>query len=603
MAPIAAVHGGSDPATDLDPILAAFDDCEGRNWERRHLDGVALASGSRATPGSDDARLYSTRDLRVLFEGRIDDRAGLRRALSLADDEDREDAALVARAYERWGPRCLRHLVGAYALVVWDGAQDRLLCARDPTGIRHLFYAADEGRVAVATDPGPVVRHPRVTDAIDRRTLAGYLTRHMRSGTATFHRAANRLRPGERLLVDGTTVSRARYWSYGVPDLEDASTGALAAALRDRLRTAVACRLEGAAAPAVSMSGGLDSTGVAALARDVSPDTDPVRAVSILLDDVASVDESTGVRAMRSAADVPVETVTPTGIGPFDDPPLRDRISPSHPCLDASLPLYAAAFRAAGAESEVLLTGLGGNLLDGDRSYYLDLLADRAVPQVATELVAGGLSIAELLVYLTWLARGRDVAVREFETLRGRPDDGLVSDRLARRTRSATSGPPLDCFDRFERTFLYRALADPYMDFAAHAARRLGRARGIDQRHPFLDVRVVDLLFSLPAGCRYSGGEHKRLYRTAMADLLPQPVLSQSATATGYDGYLAASYARNADSLATVAPRALRAVGAVSDAAAASLSAGPDASAATAKRAWRVLSAERWLRDAEAREA
>lgn len=605
MAPIVASYGVRDAAVAVEPMLDGYDEREAPSWERRHWKPVGLAvASSLGESGETDTRFADDGDHLVALDGRLDNRDELRAALTLEPAVASGDAELVARAYRRWGMDCLDHLVGAYALVVWDSTTGRLLCARDPTGLRHLFWATDGDAVLVGTAPGPVGRHPRIGAPPDHGMLAEYLTGRPRSATDAFLDGVRRVRPGERLLVEDGSVSRERYWSFGESRLADASTSGLAARFREQFRTAVAARLEGDIAPAVMMSGGLDSTGVAAVAQRASPREEPVPAISVVPDDLPGIDESTGLEAMRAAYDFPARAIDAGTIGPFDDWSLYDGLAPSHPCLDSSLSVYDAAFRtAADADRDVVLTGLGGNLLDGDRSYYLDLLANATLGRVLDELFAGALSPVELAVYGTWLARGRGTAVAEFERLHSPPCTATVPDRLARAVDLRSRLQRDDChgFDSYEREFLYRTLTDPYLDFARHAARRLSRRHGVKQRHPFLDVRVVDVLFSLPPGCRYREGTRKHLYRTAMADALPEQVLGQRTTANDYGEFLRASYVRNADEIASFTPRALRSAGAVSEAGVASLSGSAEVSVETARHAWRVRSAERWLRCASAR--
>lgn len=597
MAPIAAVYGSESERESVASLADAFDDETLDSWAQTRRGNAAIAGATAGADADIDARPRTVDGLVVALDGRIDDRSALQRALP-GVGTDCDDATLLARAYQTWGVDAFTRVVGPHATVLYDPAADRLCCARDPTGLRHLFYGEDDGTLVVATEPRPVAAHPTVAGAPEIGVLAEFLCGRLTAPTATFYDGVERLRPGHRVVATADGIGRERYWEYGVDDLSGASTERFAEALRTRLADAIGDRLPGDDAAAVMMSGGLDSTGIAAIAQRRSPKGASVPAVSVVLDALAGTNERRGIRAVSRAHNVPVELRRPSAIGPFDDPTLRDRLAPGTPCLDASLPIYESAFAGArDLDRPVLLTGLGGNLLDGDRSYYLDLLASGSIRRVAGELASRDLGATELLVYLSGILRDRTDALAECEALTHQPDRRLVPPGLARRTDLAARLRRRldDGFDAYERTSLYRTLSDPQVDFARLVARRLARRAGIDQRHPFLDARVVDLAFSLPPGMRYRAGRSKRLYRTAMADLLPDVVRRQPTTANDYGAYVAASYARNADAIASYRADALDAADALSDRAAATLRAGADVSPDTAGVAWRVQCADRWL--------
>ena len=85
----------------------------------------------------------------LTFDGRLDDRNGLIADLDLdSRTPSLSDASLVMRAYDRWGATCPEHLVGDFAFAVWDGPRRRIVCARDPLGVRPFCYWTD-GRVLI----------------------------------------------------------------------------------------------------------------------------------------------------------------------------------------------------------------------------------------------------------------------------------------------------------------------------------------------------------------------------------------------------------------------------------------------------------------------
>src|SRR5262249_25580218 len=122
------------------------------------------------------------------------------------------DAELVLQAYLRWGERLLEEIKGLFALIVWDGHKDVLLCARDPHGMNPCFYGEDAGDLFISASPEALARHPRLPGTVDRVAIAEPLCHRWPRLEATYFDGVRRL-PGGYVLRDGDgrrTVTR--YW-------------------------------------------------------------------------------------------------------------------------------------------------------------------------------------------------------------------------------------------------------------------------------------------------------------------------------------------------------------------------------------------------------
>ena len=203
---------------------------------------------------------------------RIDDRAELRRKLAAAGREvpsGASDADFILHAYHTWGRDCLDHLLGDFAFIIWDGREQRLFCARDHFGIRPFFYARAGDTLIVGNTLSCLRRHPAVPQDLDDLAIADFLLLGAyKEPDLTAYAAIRRLPPGHSLTWNGYALRVEPYWSLPVEepllyankdDYVDQFGELFNAAVVDRLR---ASRI------AISMSGGLDSTAVAAVAAD-----------------------------------------------------------------------------------------------------------------------------------------------------------------------------------------------------------------------------------------------------------------------------------------------------------------------------------------------
>jgi asparagine synthase (glutamine-hydrolysing) len=169
--------------------------------------------------------------------------------------------------------------------------------ARDPFGVQPLFYARVAGGVIVSKSLEEILAHPEVPLDLDDRSIINYVEDGLCADpSATVFAHVKRVPPGHRLHVRGGEVTVTRYWSLPEPrpprrDAPERLEAALRAAIRERLTAPTAV---------VFMSGGLDSTTLAALAREVAPEVKLLAMTSVYRSRIASVEERYATEAARS---------------------------------------------------------------------------------------------------------------------------------------------------------------------------------------------------------------------------------------------------------------------------------------------------------------
>jgi asparagine synthase (glutamine-hydrolysing) len=257
---------------------------------------------------------------------RLDDRdalAGKLRDAGIAADP-RDDTALVLAAYRAWGEEMLPRLLGDYAFALWDFERRLLFCARDPFGVKPLYYASGPTGFVASSSLTAVRREGAVAPRLDESSIVSFL----RWGivvdvAATSFAAIRRLPPGHLLRVsqEGVAPAPVRWWSFPDPpplrlrdDREylDGMREVAGCAVRDRLRQPRA---------AIMMSGGVDSTGLAAAARRYAPEVE-LTAFTQDFSDLAPNDEvplaTLAASALRMRHELVVDN--PVAFEQFDDP-------------------------------------------------------------------------------------------------------------------------------------------------------------------------------------------------------------------------------------------------------------------------------------------
>ncbi len=477
-------------------------------------------------------------DVVAVCNGEIYNHAALRAALVDRGHRfrTRSDAEVIPHLYEEHGVDFLARLDGMFGLALWDARRKRLVLARDRMGEKPLYYAATPGGFCFASEPKALLATGLVSREPDWAALAGYLRTGYVAAPASAFRDVVKLPPGGRLVLEGEGVRVDRYWE--VAPLLAAPASALgldeaARELRAHLERAVRAALVSDVPLGVFLSGGLDSTAVAALAR---PAFDGELRTFALGFDVAGFDERDHAALAARALGTRHRTLTITpelfleGVRDFVavmDEPLAD---------PALVPTFLLS-RFARTDVKVVLVGEGGDeLFAGYPTYLGGVLSARyrGLPGAVRRALAaaapllgaprGNMTARYLLRrFLEGAERPDVVRHREWIGCLGAEGlDALAADGGPLGPVAEPATPPARTpVDALLAVDLTGYLADdllPKLDRASMAASLEGRA-------PYLDHRLVEFACRLPVELKLRGLATKRVLRRAVADVVPRPIL------------------------------------------------------------------------------
>lgn len=462
----------------------------------------------------------------VAMDGRLDDRAGLARALGLAPAPPLPDAALVARALVRWGPAALDRLLGVFALAAYDAGRDRLLLARDVLGVRPLVYAATAAGLAFATDLPALLALPDVPRRVDAVRVADFLTDTPPDPARTFYAGLRRLPPGHALTDAGGDRRSRRYARVEAVPQAPADPEASARAFRAAFVEAVAARLRAAPAVGCALSGGLDSSAILGAAAALRPDG--VDAFTLVFGGAAASDEREFAAAAVRHAGARGHAVPGDRAGPLAtlDATL-DALG--EPAPAANLYLAHALFpavRTAGVD--VLLDGYLGDTVAGHGTERLAELIGAGRGAAFAGAVAGlareggwrrALRLAWRHGLAPWLPPWPSAPPRE-PRVAARALLEATAWRDRAQARGAFRGPER----RSARGALHAALDGPTAALGFELIGGMGRAYGVEVRFPFADARLAALALAVPALHRWAGGPTRAYARAAVAPYVPAAI-------------------------------------------------------------------------------
>lgn len=205
----------------------------------------------------------------VTSGARLDNREELSRELGVpAEDRARTpDGRMVALAYERWGEQAFPRLMGDWALAAWHPRERRLVLARDHYGQTALYFHRDGDSLAFASSLKGLLALPRVPRRLNELQLARSLVLDVADGSATMYDGVRRLASAHAVSFDASGLRTREYWSLmDVPEVRLGSDGEYVERLLDLLGAAVRTRLRSCGPLATTLSAGLDSSTVTALA-------------------------------------------------------------------------------------------------------------------------------------------------------------------------------------------------------------------------------------------------------------------------------------------------------------------------------------------------
>ncbi len=483
----------------------------------------------------------------LAFDGRIDDREALWRALPSPPGPlaRTSDAVLSAAAYAAWGIAGFERLLGPFAIAIWNADRREAILARDSLGGRGLSMALDDRRLLAASEEGALAAVLGVEPELDRARLAAYFSLEDPEEGRTFCHGVRQLAPGEILIVREDRAQSA--WlprPLPVAGLSHRTPDERAEELRHRLDLAVRCRLRAVGRPAVLLSGGLDSSPIAALAAVAAralPEPEALRAFSWVFPRFARADESAHLAVLERELPLEMHRL------PCDDElPLTDLKSwPSHPATpeqNAYRRFHQRAYLAANRlGSTVLLSGMCGDQLYGGAEYRLGetLRAGRfvAAGQELFSLISGRSTgalragLGALLPDRLRLERSARRRGERFPWLSERAL-ALLPDRLER------DGWASD----YPRPAQARSLLSSANGHGLSVERYYCDGHGVEVRHPLRDRRVIELFLGLPAEDLEGGGMSRPILRRALIGLLPPTVLARRGKATFEDLFLAGVY-------------------------------------------------------------
>jgi asparagine synthase (glutamine-hydrolysing) len=509
----------------------------------RRLSIVDLSGGQQPLSNEDGS-------VWIVFNGEIYNHAAIRQELESYGHVYRTkcDTETIVHAYEQWGEACVQRFRGMFAFAIWDAPKRRLLLVRDRLGIKPLYWTCVNGSLLFGSEIKAILASDLVDASANHARLPELLSTRYISDHETLFSGVYKLLPAHWLMFERGRVRTGCYWD--VPTRYEPPRAAMnerevVLRFRELLEESVRLRLMADVPLGMFLSGGVDSSAIAALMSSLLDR--PLQTFSVAFKEHAfnelpyARQVADSIRA--DSHEVVIDDNDFFGALPrlvwHEDEPI------AHP---SSVPLYFVS-ELARRHVTVVLTGEGSDELLAGYGKYPRVLWNWRAGTVYGRLLSAELRqtirsivLASLPNRLARLARRSFLAMDRspeamcfdnFAAVRLADQQSLLAPALrSRATPSAAYGPSRAYFDRpgGASSMLDRLL---YTDIKTYLVEllmkqdQMSMAASIESRVPFLDHKLVEFAAALPDNWKLSGLTTKRVLRESMRGLIPAAVLDR----------------------------------------------------------------------------
>lgn len=484
---------------------------------------------------------YSKNNLVVIADARIDNREELSKLLDC--EKNIADSELISIAHEKWGENCPNYLVGDYAFAVWEKTTQKLFCARDHAGVRPLYYFEDNEKFVFASEIKGILAVEGISTTVDLGWIADSIATIVPEKHKTMYNEIFRLEPAHYLSVAKSKKEIKQYWDLDFQNKVFFENEEMyIEKFRETLIEAVNCRLQTHFPVASELSGGIDSSGVSAIAFDrLNKDNSRFFALSHVLPNelLGKVHPFADERDFSNLVceyakiqnHVYVTSAKKTIIKEMENSiVLQDGIMPQNLYLFSD-ELYEMA---AQNNCRTLLSGFGGDeFVSNSCSGYMESLVHRVKLRKAYSKISGKKRIPfyrlirlkafvlnEYAPFFYKLFSNKNKWVKErYKELLF--DKNFGKELGIKKRYKRMKGFPLDKSMEMRQ---YKRFHLPHVSFRHETCYIAARRNRLEYTYPLWDRRLMELFFSFPSEIKFGNGKGRYIYRKALEGYVPKKV-------------------------------------------------------------------------------
>lgn len=487
----------------------------------------------------------------IVFNGEIFNYIELRQELigQGAKFKTTSDTEVLLHLYRRDAEAMLDKINGQFAFCIWDKNANKILLARDHVGILPLFYTQCDGTIFFASSIKALLRHPSITARMNHSALKSLCSFWVPVGDETFFENISQLEPGEYMTLDGSRFSRKIYWDLTFPETCAVRTkDQWIEATREALTQAIRLRLRADVPVGCYLSGGLDSSILAALAAREQPQTLSTFSIAFQEKDY---DESNHQRSLIKHCNLESRSVSITTemIAARYEVMIMQAEQPVY--RTAPVPLHYLSELVHQNDFKVVLSGEGADEIAWGYNIFKETAIRRQIAEGVEDEVWQD-QLMQIYPYLQQFEPRYSRMMMEFYRKQSNmPGDPLFSHLVRAQNGASTvrfmtqdmqhlmSGTDssgrfreslpaaFDGYSSLQKTQYVemKTLLSGYL--LSSQGDRMSMAHSVEARYPFLDKAVIALFASMPDELKLNGLDEKHILKEAFKDLLPPSIIQR----------------------------------------------------------------------------
>jgi len=483
----------------------------------------------------------------LVFNGEIYNYREIRQKAKAANRKFKSssDTEAILAAYEHDPIGFIHQLRGMFAFAIWNSNKHEMILARDRFGIKPLYYLQDGELFYFASEAKALVPFVQKIET-QTSVLAEYLTFQNTLGSKTMFSGISKLMPGQLLRIGNQQIQSDMFWDISYDIDFDSSEDYFVEKLRGMVNESIELHLESDVEVGAYLSGGVDSSLIAGLARRVTGSS--LKAFHGRYTEFSGYDESkyAVIAAEHAGLDLSIQDLNSTNVIDY----LRKVIYHlDYPVAGpGALPQFMTS-QLASHHVKVVLGGQGGDEIFGGYARYMIGYLEQCLRAAIDGTSKNGNFVVTLesIIPNLGLLREYQPLLQKFwkQGLFGELDERYF--QLVERASDLGNAINWEVFDRAETMNSYLAIFNSsknvkkeayfdsmtHFDFKTllpallHVEDRMSMAHGIESRVPFLDHPLVEFAATIPADVKFKNGELKRLLKVAFPGTLPSAILNR----------------------------------------------------------------------------
>ncbi len=486
--------------------------------------------------------------IHIVFNGEIFNYVELRKELVEQGFEFKtsSDTEVLLQLYRRDGEAVVDSLNGQFAFCIWDQKKNRVFLARDHAGILPLFYAQRDGTLFFGSSIKALLHHPAMAAQLNHAALKSLCLFWVPIGGETFFKDIYQLDPGECLTLDASGISKRTYWDLTFPPAPEVrSKPEWAEATREAISRAVKLRLRADVPVGSYLSGGLDSSILAALAAEAQPQALSTFSIAFSEKDYDESDHQKSLIEHHALSSRTI-SITPEMIAARYEEMIVQAEQPVY--RTAPVPLHYLSEMVHESGFKVVLSGEGADEIAGGYNIFKETAIRRQIADGVDDAVWQH-ELMQIYPYLRQFDPRYSRMMMEFYRKQSsRPEDPLFS-HLVRVQNGAAAirfmNPDMqslmaetnsetvlkaklptefdDCSSMQKTQYLeMKTLLAGYL--LSSQGDRMSMAHSVEARYPFLDRNVISLFAAMPDDVKLNGLDEKHILKEAFRDMLPASI-------------------------------------------------------------------------------